>query len=85
MTWSEKDGGETELGDLLCFFVKVTKQDSRAHVVLATSDFFLLEWLRGSTCWLPVQFWTQRPLFCGADVFSPDSVVAVLLCPMQRA
>ena len=48
MSWREEDGGEGQLDMLLSFFVQITKQSSRAHVVLATSDFFLVEWLRGS-------------------------------------
>jgi hypothetical protein len=52
--WKEEDKGEVQLNQLIRFFVKVTKEDNRAHVVLATSDFFLLEWLRGSAWLLPV-------------------------------
>ena len=48
MEWCGDDKGETDLKDLLSFFISATKEESRAHVVLATSDFFLLEWLRGS-------------------------------------
>lgn len=48
MKWREDDEGGTQLEELLCFFVFITKQAKRAHLVLATSDFFLVEWLRGS-------------------------------------
>ena len=53
MSWTEAAGGEQQLKSLLRFFVQITKQSNRAHVVLATSDFFLVEWLSGSEwrCW----------------------------------
>ena len=36
---------EESLEQLLAFFVYLTKQEQLAHVVLATSDTFLMEWL----------------------------------------
>lgn len=46
MRWDE--GNPEELRSLLDFFVKVSKQDATAHVVLATSDNFLPVWLETS-------------------------------------
>jgi hypothetical protein len=46
--WREADAGAPELDKLLRFFVKITKQDNAAHVVLATSSSFLESWLRKS-------------------------------------
>ena len=37
---------EESLEQLLAFFVYLTKQEQLAHVVLATSDTFLVEWLQ---------------------------------------
>jgi hypothetical protein len=48
--WREAGVGEPELKKLLRFFVKITKQDNRAHVVLATSSSLLEGFLRGRTC-----------------------------------
>ena len=39
--WEDK----TSLESLLAFFVYITKQEQLAHVVLATSDTFLTQWL----------------------------------------
>ena len=39
--WKDKES----LEQLLAFFVYLTKQEQLAHVVLATSDTFLVEWL----------------------------------------
>jgi len=44
MDWEDKKS----LKQLLAFFVCVTKQESLAHVVLATSDAFFLQWLEKS-------------------------------------
>jgi ATPase domain predominantly from Archaea len=41
MDWEDKKS----LKALLAFFVRVTKQEQLAHVVLATSDTFFLQWL----------------------------------------
>jgi hypothetical protein len=48
--WREAGVGAPELEKLLRFFVKITKQDNAAHVVLATSSSFLEGWLRGRKC-----------------------------------
>ena len=48
MKWREEESGEPELQKLLEFFVRVTKQEHQAHVVLATSDYFLASWLSRS-------------------------------------
>lgn len=45
MEWKEQDKGHAELKKLLRFFVRVTKQEHLAHIVLATSDYFLTTWL----------------------------------------
>ena len=77
MSWREEDGGEGQLDMLLSFFVQITKQSSRAHVVLATSDFFLVEWLRGSRwrCWCLCLI--RGSLFCAAYSFLPHPAAAV--------
>jgi hypothetical protein len=36
---------EESLDSLLAFFVYLTKQEQLAHVILATSDTFLAQWL----------------------------------------
>jgi hypothetical protein len=43
MAWREED--QAALRALLSFFILVTKQQKRAHVVLATSDPFFTSWL----------------------------------------
>jgi hypothetical protein len=52
MRWREEDAGDLE--DLLSFFVMITKEKQLAHVVLATSDYFLVSWLAGSECCRPL-------------------------------
>ena len=46
MEWYGDEEGEPQLKELMRFFVSVATQDCSAHVVLATSNFFMLEWLR---------------------------------------
>ena len=46
---------------LLKFFVYLTKEEQLAHVVLATSDTFLVEWLESGACSLRASSGT-RPL-----------------------
>jgi hypothetical protein len=41
MKWKDEDS----LDSLLAFFVYLTKQEQLAHVILATSDTFLTQWL----------------------------------------
>ena len=41
MVWKDKES----LEQLLAFFVYLTKQEQLAHVILATSDTFLTQWL----------------------------------------
>ena len=48
MDWKEPDASERSLQELLRFFVAISKQKRLAHVILATSDFFLVAWLLGS-------------------------------------
>jgi hypothetical protein len=50
MNWREQGGGDFSLRKLLAFFVMITKEKQLAHVVLATSDYFLVSWLAGSEC-----------------------------------
>ncbi|KAG7667011.1 putative ATP-binding protein [Nannochloris sp. 'desiccata'] len=45
MRWHELDPSRPNLEILLSFLTAVTKQDNLAHVVLATSDYFLASWL----------------------------------------
>ena len=44
MVWKDKES----LEQLLAFFVYLTKQELLAHVILATSDTFLTQWLDSS-------------------------------------
>ena len=44
MEWKDKES----LNALLKFFVYLTKQEQLAHVILATSDTFLTQWLDSS-------------------------------------
>ena len=48
MDWKERNPSENSLQELLDFFVAISKQKRLAHVILATSDFFLVAWLDGS-------------------------------------
>ena len=43
MQWSSSS--PVQLINLLRFFVKITKQDGRCHVMLATSEFGFQAWL----------------------------------------
>jgi hypothetical protein len=45
MRWHELDPSRPNLEILLSFLTAITKQDNLAHVVLATSDYFLASWL----------------------------------------
>jgi hypothetical protein len=48
MKWKELESTEPQLESLLAFLVAVSKQANLVHVVLATSDYFLASWLKGS-------------------------------------
>ena len=43
MQWSSSS--PVQLDNLLSFFVKITKQDERCHVLMATSEFGFQAWL----------------------------------------
>jgi hypothetical protein len=45
MDWHEPGASKPNLKKLLSFLTAITKQDKLAHVVLATSDYFLASWL----------------------------------------
>ena len=45
MDWKETDPLQPELKQFLNFLVSISKEDRYAHVVLATSDYFLVNWL----------------------------------------
>ncbi|KAL4518499.1 hypothetical protein Ndes2437B_g00601 [Nannochloris sp. 'desiccata'] len=45
MDWKEPDPLQPELKQLLSFLVSISKEDRLAHVILATSDYFLANWL----------------------------------------
>ncbi|KAG7672829.1 hypothetical protein KSW81_001772 [Nannochloris sp. 'desiccata'] len=47
MKWKELESTEPQLESLLAFLVAVSKQLNLVHVVLATSDYFLANWLKG--------------------------------------
>jgi hypothetical protein len=49
MDWMEP-GSQPKLKNLLAFLVAISKEANLAHVVLATSDYFLANWLSGSRC-----------------------------------
>ena len=55
------------LSTLLKFFVYLTKQEKLAHVVLATSDTFLTQWLQSGV--LPMLLFTPEQLFCSSSLF----------------
>jgi len=58
--WEEKSS--ESLDSLLAFFVYLTKQEELAHVILASSDTFLTEWLENGASLLVV---STRPRFHG--------------------
>ena len=45
MDWKEPDPSQPELKRLLNFLIAISKQKRLAHVILATSDYFLASWL----------------------------------------
>ncbi|KAL4539599.1 hypothetical protein Ndes2526A_g02626 [Nannochloris sp. 'desiccata'] len=45
MDWKEPDPLQPELKQLLAFLIGISKQKRQAHVILATSDYFLANWL----------------------------------------
>jgi hypothetical protein len=45
MDWKEPDPSQPELKRLLNFLIGISKQKRQAHVVLATSDYFLASWM----------------------------------------
>ncbi|KAG7671511.1 hypothetical protein NADE_000850 [Nannochloris sp. 'desiccata'] len=45
MDWKEPDPLQPELKRLLAFLIGISKQKRQAHVILATSDYFLANWL----------------------------------------
>ena len=67
------------LNTLLAFFVYLTKQEKLAHVVLATSDTFLSQWLQRGVCALPLAKAHVFSLLPCTSVAHPRSV----LCPAQ--
>jgi hypothetical protein len=48
MKWKEPGPAEPQLESLLAFLVSVSKEANLVHVYLATSDYFLANWLAGS-------------------------------------
>jgi hypothetical protein len=61
MEWKDKES----LNALLKFFVYLTKQEQLAHVILATSDTFLTQWLDSSAPLIGLCFCApQRRLIC---------------------
>ncbi|KAG7671494.1 hypothetical protein KSW81_003629 [Nannochloris sp. 'desiccata'] len=47
MKWKELESTEPQLESLLAFLVAISKEANLVHVVLATSDYFLANWLKG--------------------------------------
>jgi hypothetical protein len=45
MSWKEADPLQPELQTLLDFLVAISKQKQQAHVVMATSEYILANWL----------------------------------------
>jgi len=52
MDWKEQDSTEPNLKRLLAFLVAISKEANLVHVILATSDYFLASWLKGSKCFV---------------------------------
>ena len=48
MDWSESDPSNPQLKALFNFLILISKQLNLVHVILATSDYFLVGWLTGS-------------------------------------
>jgi hypothetical protein len=52
MDWTEPGSSQPNLKKLLDFVVAISKEANLVHVVLATSDYFLASWLKGSKCFV---------------------------------
>ena len=52
MKWKELESTEPQLESLLAFLVAISKEANLVHVILATSDYFLASWLKGSKCFV---------------------------------
>ncbi|KAL4551262.1 hypothetical protein Ndes2526B_g05561 [Nannochloris sp. 'desiccata'] len=48
MKWRESDPSNPQLEALFDFLIQVSKQLNLVHVILATSDYFLVGWLAGN-------------------------------------
>jgi hypothetical protein len=48
MKWNEQDKKEPQPKRMLDFLVAISKQNNQVHVLLVTSDYFLVNWLKGS-------------------------------------
>ena len=46
--WRESDPSNPQLEALFDFIILISKQLNLVHVILATSDYFLVGWLTGS-------------------------------------
>jgi hypothetical protein len=61
MDWKEPAPLQPELKFLLEFLVSISKEDRLAHVILATSDYFLANWLTDGKlcCFYCLDFWSK--------------------------
>ena len=56
MDWTEpipspqSGSSQPKLVKLLAFLVAISKEANLVHVILATSDYYLASWLKGSKC-----------------------------------
>jgi len=64
MKWRESDPSNPQLEALFDFLIQISKQLNLVHVILATSDYFLLVvgWLAGSEFHFSYKFWHNSTL-----------------------
>jgi hypothetical protein len=62
MEWRESDPSNPQLKSLFKFLIQISKQLNLVHVILATSDYFLVGWLAGSEFHFSYKFWHNSTL-----------------------
>jgi hypothetical protein len=62
MKWRESDPSNPQLEALFDFLIQISKQLNLVHVILATSDYFLVGWLAGSEFHFSYKFWHNSTL-----------------------
>jgi hypothetical protein len=62
MNWKEPDPLQPQLKELLDFLIGISKEKRLAHVILATSDYFLANWLTQGKlcCFYCLVFWSKN-------------------------